>query len=244
MSDFKPQIEKNALNARKMQLQAPNAAGKNAGMNIRLHNNNFRIQVYTNDPNDPKQGAITAAMEPYVFSMMLTMIDEAVSAPGEYRNYIDNMGFKFIGGKRGDKQEVLSRTVIGKDADGIVYLSIVEGGRPNVKFPMLPSSWHILRGANGDVEEKATTSRMFAKGFVRIWTQLLQGLIAYFKEEEQKQGGQGGGFGGGQGGGGGFQRRGNGGGGNGGGFGGGQGGGNSNASSGSSSISDEDDIPW
>ncbi len=239
MSDFKPQIEKNALNARKMQLYAPNQAGKSAGMNIRLHNNNFRIQVYTNDPNDPKQGAITAAVEPYVFSMMLVMLEEAIVATGEYRNYIDNMGYKFIGGKRGDKQEVLSRTVVGKDTDGILYLSIVESGRPNVKFPMLPSSWHILRGANGDVEEKAVTSRLFAKGYVKIWTALLQGLIAYFKEEEQKQN-NGGGAGGQGGAGGGFQRRGNG----GGGGGGNGGGGGFNAAAASSSISDEDDIPW
>lgn len=236
MADFKPQIEKNALNARKMQLQAPNAAGKNAGMTLRIHNNNFRIQVYTNDPNDPKQGAITASMEPYVFSMMLSMIEEAVMAQGEYRNYIDNMGFKFIGGKRGDKQEVLSRTVVGKDADGLVYISIVEGGRPNVKFPLLPSSWHILRSANGDVEEKALTSRLYAKGWVRLWTQMLQGLIAYFKEEEQKQnnnGGNGGGYGGGNrnGGGGGY-----------GGNGGGNGGGGARGAGGS--ISDEEDIPW
>lgn len=233
MSDFRPQIEKNALNTRKMHLSAPNAAGKFAGMNIRLHNNNFRIQVYTNDPNDPKQGAITAAMEPYAFSMMLAALEEAIAAPGEYRNFIDNTGYKFIGGKRGDKPEVLSRTVIGKDADGVLYISVVEGGRPNVKFPLLPSMWHVLRNSGGDVEEKALTSRLFTKGWVKIWTVMLQGLIAYYKEEEQKQGGNGGG--------GGFNRGGNGGGNGGGGFGGGRG--NGGGSGGGASDSD-DDIPW
>ena len=224
MADFRPTIEKNALNARKMQLSAPNAAGKNAGFIMRLHENNWRIQVYTNDPNDPKQGAITAKMDPTSFSMFLVLVQEALDAEGEYRYYIDNTGYTFPKGKRSEKPEVLSRTIVGKDADGVIYVSVVENGRPNIKFPLLPSSWHVLRNASGDVEEKRNTSRLFAKGWVLLWGTMLQGQIAYFKEEESKQNNGGGN--------GGYQKRNNGG--NSGSYGGGN----------SGSTNDSEDIPW
>lgn len=225
MADFRPTVEKNALNARKMQLQAPNAAGKNAGMIIRLHENNWRIQVYTNDPNDPKQGAIAAKMDPTAFTLLLSLVQECINSEGEYRAYIDNTGYAFPNGKRSEKPEVLSRTVVGKDADGVIYLSIVESGRPNIKFPLLPSSWHVLRNSSGDVEEKRNTSRLFARGWVMLWTAMLQGQIAYFKEEEPKNGGNNG-----SGGNSGYQRR--------------NGGGNNGYSGSSGSTTDSEDIPW
>lgn len=227
-------IPQTALNARKMKLNAPNAAGKFAGMSIRLHNNNFRIQVYTNDPNDPVRKAITAAMSPVVFSVMLEMVKEAILAPGKYQNVINNLGFKFNGGQRSDKPEVLSRTHVLKGEDGVIYLSIVEHGRPNIKFPLINDQWHTFLDGDGNTMDKGAASKLYAMGWYSLWSKLAaHAMIAYFTEEEQKekQGGNGGG-----------KSWGN----NGGGNGGGRfrdGGGNGGGSGGD--VSDAgDDMPW
>lgn len=181
-------IPQTALNARKMKLSAPNAAGKFAGMTLRLHNNNFRIQVYTNDPNDPKQGAMTAAMSPVVFSVFLEMVKEAIEAPGKYMNVINNMGFKFNNGQRGSAPEVLSRTHVFKGEDGIIYISIVENGRPNIKFPLINDQWHTFLDKDGNTMDKGEASKLYAKGWYALWSKLAaHAMIAYFTEEEQKQ---------------------------------------------------------
>lgn len=192
-------VPQTALNARKMKLSAPNAAGKFAGMTLRLHNNNFRIQVYTNDPNDPKQGAITAAMSPVAFYVFLEMVKEAINAPGKYQNTINNQGFKFNNGQRGSAPETLSRTHVFKGEDGVIYISIVEHGRPNVKFPLINDQWHAFLDADGNAMDKADASRLYAAGWYSLWSKIAaHAMIAYFSEEEQKQGGNGGGNGGGK----------------------------------------------
>lgn len=191
-------IPQNALNARKMKLNAPNAAGKFAGMTLRLHNNNFRIQVYTNDPNDPQRKAITASMTPVIFSVMLEMVKEAIAAPGKYQNVINNLGHKYNGSQRSEKPEVLSRTHVLKDDAGVIYLSIVEHGRPNIKFPLINDQWHSFLDGDGNAMEKGTASNLYARGWYSLWSKLAaHALIAYFTEEEQKekQGGNGGGGG-------------------------------------------------
>lgn len=191
-------VPQTALNARKMKLSAPNAAGKFAGMTLRLHNNNFRMQVYTNDPNDPKQGAITAAMSPVAFSVFLEMVKEAYMSEGKYQNTINNLGFKFNNGQRGSAPEVLSRTHVFKGDDGVIYISIVEHGRPNVKFPLINDQWHSFLDAEGNAMDKGAASKLYAAGWYSLWSKLAaHAMIAYFSEEEQKQGGNGGGQGGG-----------------------------------------------
>lgn len=226
-------IPQTALNARKMKLSAPNAAGKFAGMTLRLHNNNFRIQVYTNDPNDPKQGAMTAAMSPVVFSVFLEMVKEAIEAPGKYMNVINNLGFKFNNGQRGSAPEVLSRTHVFKGEDGIICISIVENGRPNIKFPLINDQWHTFLDKDGNTMDKGEASKLYAKGWYALWSKLAaHAMIAYFTEEEQKQGGQGGNNGGGKSwGNGGGNRFGN----NGGGAG---------AGAGMGAAASEDEMPW
>ena len=54
MADFKPTVKKHAINERKLQLHAQNSVGKNATLKFNIITNYPRIDVYTNDDNDPK----------------------------------------------------------------------------------------------------------------------------------------------------------------------------------------------
>ena len=78
MSDFKPTIKKHAINEKKLQLNANNAVGKSATLKFNIAKNYPRIDVYTNDDNDPKsKDPIRAAMDQPSFFLFLVLLEKA-----------------------------------------------------------------------------------------------------------------------------------------------------------------------
>lgn len=239
MSNFNggnfPQRKKIALDNSKLNLQAPNAAGKMATLKFGFVNNNPRLTVWTNDPNDTTDnGKITAALNLPVFFDWLEIIKDAAMAENGFKAAIENKNYIFPGGKRSETPVVTSRLIAGKDENGLVYVSVTAHQRPNLKFVFKTDSFHSFKDAQGNEMDRAAASKYCALGFYNLMSRLYAHLaVSEFVEIQPKQGGNGGGRqGGGYGGG-----RGNGGNGGGGGYSGG------NASGGGDDVAGED-IPW
>lgn len=231
-----PQRKKIALDNSKLNLQAPNAAGKMATLKFGFVNNNPRLTVWTNDPNDTTDnGKITAALNLPVFFDWLELIKDAAMAENGFKSAIENKNYIFPGGKRSETPVVTSRLIAGKDENGLVYVSVTAHQRPNLKFVFKTDSFHSFKDAQGNEMDRAQASKYCALGFYNLMSRMYAHLaVVEFVEIQPKQG-QGGGN---RQGGGNF--RGNGGGGGGyGGYGGNGGGGDA----GGSDIGGED-IPW
>lgn len=203
---FKPAPRaKNALDNSKLKLYAPNSKGKKASLALQLVKNNPRIVVYTNDPEDTiDYGKITANMDMLTFFSLLQLITTAANAPGEYREKIDNKNFTWAGGQRSEKPAVVSSTIISKDAEGVVYISISAPRRPVIKFQFGENEYHNFVKSDGTPLSKGEGSQRTALGWVILMEKIMAHLaVTEYVEPEQKPEG-----------GGGFQRGGGGGGGN------------------------------
>ena len=178
-----PPRKKIALDNRKLSLFAPcpSAPGKTASLSWRLVSNNPRITVYTNDPTDMTEkngnGLIAAALDAPVFFMLMRLMYKIIDAPNGTKEKIENKNFIFPGGKRSEKPVVVSEIIVGKDDDGVVFISVVayDKQRPRIKFELVPGEFHSLYHQNGQQFTKAEASDLYARGYI----QCLEGLMSH-----------------------------------------------------------------
>jgi uncharacterized membrane protein YgcG len=176
MADFQNQRKKIALDESKLKLTGPQIDGGRGRptLAVGLHNNQPRLDVYTNDPNDKiDNGRIRAAFDSPTFFVFLESLREVVEHDGKVIRAIQNRGYSFRGGKRSEQPETLSTALVGKEDDGRVYLEVVAERRPRIKFYFMPSNWHHLMDGQGNKLEQAQVSVLYA----RAWLNLMQRLI-------------------------------------------------------------------
>jgi hypothetical protein len=212
MSDFRPAPrKKNALDNRKLHLSTPcpTAKGKWSSFQVNVFTAdktgepNPRITVFTNDPEDSGEkngyGKIQANLDPVVFYALMEKLSDIVNGPigTEDKVKCENKNFTFPGGKRSEEPSVVSEIHFGKDADGSCWISVTARDRPRIKFPFGPNDFHSLFHRGGEQFSKGESSVLWARGWIRLMTQLIpQFLISDWKEVvREQQGGQGGGGG-------------------------------------------------
>lgn len=239
MSDFnnnQNQRPKTVLNHRALTMYAPNGEGKFANMSIDIKKNDPLITVRTNIAADANNdyGRLQANVPYDKFCSFLEMIKHAALADQPFRWAYEHRDKKFIGpGKMTDGPVLIYRLVVGREADGIVYTSLVLDKRPNIKFSFLGDTKTTFKDGDGNEMPKHIESKLLALGKVKAIEDLMPIILKeQYKHPEPKQNG-GGNWG---------NRGGNGGGGGGGNYGGGNGGGRSQGSGSSDMASD--DIPW
>lgn len=250
MADFKPAPrEKNALDNRKLSLSAPlpNGGGKKSSLQWSLVSNNPRITVFTNDPNDANNnyGKISANLDLPKFYEFMLKLRQAADAPGEYKSYVENLGFTFYGGKRSDTPAVLSQLFVGKDKDGVVWMSVTDAQkkeRPRIKFNFGTPDFHTWHHGDGTPYSAGEASKLAAEAYYLMLTNLMTHMAAMHYVEPPPRDGQGGGGGGGNrggyGGGGGGNRSG------GGGYGGGERSGGGGGGGSEAAAVRDDDLPF
>jgi hypothetical protein len=209
MSNF-PQVKKIALDNTKLGLSAPCPTAEGKWSNLRWGlggGSNPRITVYTGDPNDSNQstnnGRIRAELDTVnVYSLLLLIRQAIVNEPGWKKN-IKCSNFIYPGGKRSEKPVHLTDVWVGKDRDGIVYLSVVDAmkkDRPVIKFPILADQrWQTFIHGDGTPFTKAEASTLYAEAYAMMLQQLYGNLlVTEYKPPEprdnNRQGGNGGGY--------------------------------------------------
>lgn len=195
MADFKPTIKKHAINEKKLQLHAMNASGKNATLKFNVVKNYPRIDVYTNDDNDPKnKEPIRAAMDQPSFFLFLTLLEKAAHSKEPFEETIENKNYVWYGKTKSEKPEVISRVTVGKDEKGVIYIMPSAKGRPKIKFPVAPTNWNYLVDIKtGEKVGEAKASHFMALAWKDMLSQMIGSyLIFNFEEEVQKEDSRGG----------------------------------------------------
>jgi hypothetical protein len=151
-----------------------NSKGKMASLNWGLYSNNPRITVYTNDPDDTRDnGKITAALDAPVFFAFLELLSNAIKSKTEYRAKIDNKNFIFPGGKRSETPVLVSSLIVGRDEEGVVFISVVANNRPIIKFPFVNPDFHHFFHTSGDPYSKAEVSTLMAMAYLKMMTTMM-----------------------------------------------------------------------
>ncbi len=203
----RPPPEKNALDNNKLQLSTPcptpAGKGKYSTLKVEFVKNNPRFVVWTNDPEDTGErnnyGKIVAALDLPTMFMLFGLVEDVIAGPaGGEPIQLQNLNFKYPGGKRTDRPVLESKVFVGKDADGVVFISVIayEEHRPKIVFPFLPTQYHNLVHRDGTAWEKGKLSEKFARGFLAALKPVINHLsvIKYVPPEpKNNQGGGGGG---------------------------------------------------
>ena len=233
--DFqRPQRKKNALDNNKITMRAQNKAGKVSSLIFGLINNNPRLTVYTNDPNDTADyGKIVAALDTPMFNALLEMLQEVINTPGTIKLGLRNKNYIYPKGQRSETPVVVSDVLVGRDETGVIWIAVTARNRPMINFQFINPEFHMFIDGDGNAMDKAKASNFTARAYLRLLSQMVNTLqvtdwIEPAPKPQRQGGGGGGGYGGGgQGGGGGS-------------YGGGGGGGRAPAADAASG----DDIPW
>lgn len=199
-----PPRVKTGLDEYKLRLSAPPSQGatKPASLAFSLVANQPRIDVYTNVPNDKQNGNIRAAMDAPTFWALIEALKIVIDGEAGQKISIPNKNYTWWEGKRSDEPKLVSTTIVGKDKEGVVFISVVAKDRPFIKFPFLPSLFHTLVKADGSGFTDAEMSILYAKGYAKNLPMLYASVSdTHYQEPKPKDG-----AGGGQGGQGGYQR--------------------------------------
>jgi uncharacterized membrane protein YgcG len=180
----KPERKYTLLDSPKLRLvaQNPNVPNKYANLKFGIYNGMPRVVVSTNDPSEQQnpetRGMITAAMEPGTFWAMMEELKVAIDSPTEYK-FMVNCKTR---GKNSPEPVHVADIVAGKDAEGVIFISVIDKKFPErvkIKFPfgMVDPKFHSFVRANGEKFTKQELSVAYAKGYVRNLTDIMNTLM-------------------------------------------------------------------
>lgn len=144
---------------------------------------NPRITVYTNNPKDTlNYGMINAPMNPETFFAFLNELEDMANGPnGVKGNLACYTRFKNPEGGYGEKT-LLSNLLFGKDDEGMIWLSVISGTRPKIKFEFTISDFHEFTFSDGRPVDKASSSKRQLLGLLKPIRDVYSVITTGFKE--------------------------------------------------------------
>ena len=180
----------NVLDNGKLTMSAPKLANGEFPPKFKVgtYNNNPQYTVFTGVTSAKRGGVISAGMDPITFYTPLRLIERMIDEPipQETVTYeIENHA------GRGSEKAIKSRTIIGKDPEGVVFISIldVDDSMPKVRFNFDADFYHKIN-VNG--MSKGQISCISAQGFVDAWRSILGPHLVNSYEKVVFRGGGGG----------------------------------------------------
>lgn len=136
---------------------------------VQTFNNNPQFAVFSGVPSAKRSGVISAGMDPVTLQSVFLLIERMIELDpnGETLIYeIENEQ------GRGKDKKVTTKTVIGKDPDGIMFISVVDVDpeMPKVRFDFNTDYYHKIIGPGLD---KAELSKIAAQSWVNNFRQML-----------------------------------------------------------------------
>lgn len=176
----------NLLNEFKLRLVAEPLEGamefggrrKEPQLAISVYDNQPRFTVYTNVQDDKQNGRIEGNMDSQTFFAVMQAIREVASDPSHGGFAVENKGHFFSKENgRSEKPGVKSRTVIGRNERGEIFIGVVANNRPKVQFIFKPSEYHTFINKDGTPTSVATVSELYAKGYVKLMEKAVVAIL-------------------------------------------------------------------
>jgi hypothetical protein len=209
------------LSETKLRLYAPLCPGADKApvLLVEIFENNPRMRVRTNVPNDANKGYIDAAMNSKVFYKLMlgirkladgTLLDDAGKKMQGFR--IENYGHPFLNNQRSKEKRVVSITSVFRNEQGIITINISAGQkRPMINFVFLEDDYHYFKDLDGNAMSEKVSSELAAESWANMFENFITVALKDYvtpawvlkRQEQQAQNGGGNQWGGGNNGGGG-----------------------------------------
>lgn len=165
MAQVYPQQEFKNLSRFVMYALEPGGSGKKSSLRWSIYGTNPRITINTNNEADKNvnYGMINAGMDPVTFFLLLDLLEKIAkddTKPNKMKLDCLTTSKTDDGGRT---QPFLNSEVwIGKDDEGICWISVVAKDRPKIKFNFTMSDYHKLHKATGGPFTESEISCMLA----------------------------------------------------------------------------------
>lgn len=167
MADYRPEPRpKTPLDNPKLKMLAPNSKGKTANLVWGLVENNPRLTVYTNDPDDDKP--IHAKLDAPTLFAIFQMLRNAIASKQACKDKVDCMGYTFPGGKRSEKPTTLSSVIVGRDEGGLVWICVSAYQRQNIQFKFTNPDFHHFIHGDGTRFSLPEVSTLMASAYLNL----------------------------------------------------------------------------
>lgn len=161
----------NVLDNGKLSMSAPKQpnGAYPAKLKVQTYNNNPQFTVFSGVTSAKRSGIINAGMDPVTFYTALRLIERLIDEPipSETLVYeIENHA------GRGAEKAIKSKTILGKDPEGIMFISIldVDDTMPKVRFNFNADFYHVISVPG---MSKADISCIAAQSWVDTWRAIL-----------------------------------------------------------------------
>ncbi len=188
-------IEPTAFDEMKLRLRGDRVDGsgkRNPGLSVSVVKNQPRFTVYTNVDGDKNNGRVMARMDSVNYMVFMEMFDRIIKAEPNTKYVIENMRPQKNDG--GGKSEMMkeSSTIVAKDSDGRIFISVVDGQVTPTKFYFGDQYYHRYK-LNGKPLEKDEASVLHANAWRMTMLNLLAPVLNshYAPSDYQKNGGGG-----------------------------------------------------
>jgi len=171
------------LDFTKLQLftPTPGVQGVRAKLSFGFRDGNPRITVFTNDPNDTTaKGIIYAGMLPEVFEVFLAQLDTVIRSKEEMKQVMDCYTQRYEDNKPTGERVLNSQVWVGKDTDGMIWISVTAKGRPQIKFTFQVSDWHKLLKGDGTPFSESEASRLAALAHMNLLRQVYAHMLTQY----------------------------------------------------------------
>lgn len=161
---------------------------KRPSLAIIVNRNNVRFDVYTNVPNDKKNGNIRAELDPAAFYFFIEGLDNIIAAQGEKQFVLECKDYIWTGGQRSEKMVTQSKLMVAKDKTGKIFISLqsYDGDRPKIRF-FFDLPWKNELIIDRQPATESQVSEIAAKAFLRNLTSLVpMTLVQEFVEPVKK----------------------------------------------------------
>lgn len=160
-------------------------------LKVQLFNNNPQFTVFSGVTSAKRSGIINAGMDTITFFLALRLIEKLIDAPVPAQTLVYEIENH---GGRGAEKAIKSKTILGKDNEGVMFISIldVDDTMPKVRFNFNSDFYHKVN-ING--MGKAEISCLAAQAWVDTWRSIMGPHLTDSYEKVVFQGGAGGGGG-------------------------------------------------
>lgn len=150
---------------------------------------NPRITVNTNVESDKKNtfGMINAGFNPETFFIILDLLKRVASSKEPISYKVDNKTTVMADDGKRSEPFVSTELWIGKDTDGIVWISVIAPDRPKIKFNFTISNYHLFHRKGEGAITAAEASVWAAERVADILSQCYIPLVSTYRTSGNKK---------------------------------------------------------
>lgn len=163
--------------------EIPGVDNQRARLTWSIRGGQPRISVFMFNPATNRNEVISAPLAPDVFMFLCDKIEEVTTAaPGTKYKVECLTAVRDAAGKMTSERKLISELWFGIDAEGMIWLSVIDGDKPRIKFNFNLWEYNKIYKPDGTVFSAAEGSVGIAKATIRALRQIYTVNMAEFTE--------------------------------------------------------------